>query len=168
MFGWQRELLIPCGIVLIGSNQIGSKASRRLRAEEAVGKALHGRLLSYRGRVAEPRTSNVSPTDLKQQKLQRRQSLGAPRGQCDRRYIANPEFNQRAEADLIFAWSGVLLITGSRWGVLNEVDRIQPSGPSVQHSCIAWKQSALTSPDSGRRRLARVSDPVLLSQLERY
>ena len=54
----------------------------------------------------------------------------------------------------------------------NEVDRIQPSGPSVQHSCIAWKQSAVTSPDSGRRRLARVSEahlyPVLLCQLERY
>ena len=56
--------------------------------------------------------------------------------------------------------------------VSNEVDRIQPSGPSVQHSCIAWKQSAVTSPDSGRRRLARVSEahlyPVLLCQLERY
>ena len=106
-------MLYTWAILLHGSN----KASPRLRSEETVGKTLLSRLLWYRGRVAEqsPQTSDVNPTDLKQQKPQRRQSLGAPQGQCDRRYIANPTFKERAEVDLIFAWYGALLTTGPRW-----------------------------------------------------
>ena len=119
LIGWQRELLMPGGIVIIISVQVGTQASPRLWSEEAVGKALHSRLLSYRGRVAKQSTwtSDVSPTDLKQQKLQRRQSLGAPRGQCGTRYKANTQVSHRADVDPMLAWPGVSLFTDPRWGM---------------------------------------------------
>ena len=153
LIGWQRELLMPGGIVIIISSQVGTQTSPRLRSEEAVGKALHSRLLSYRGRVAKQstRTSDVSPTDLKQQKLQRRQSLGAPRGQCGTRYKANTQVSHRADVDPMLAWPGVSLFTDPRWGMSTVIMLCATFGLSAKRQYAILPHSVCLAHFAGSR-----------------